>query len=219
MAPRAGFGKRRNEHSGPLLHSVPCLDSNARARDSLRMHARHVWRLASGAACCRRRTLRRRALHRSISNRSIGGVGRSYELFTLMKWAGAVYLCYLGLRLIFSAFGQTSPATPAGAPIAARRSLLGGFVLHAANPKALLYFGSLVPQFVDPARPLPSQLVTLAAIHLSTAAVVLIAYAAVSARLRYSAANAGANRIFKVAAGSSMVGAGVSMALLRKGTE
>jgi homoserine/homoserine lactone efflux protein len=143
----------------------------------------------------------------------------SYELFTLMKWAGAVYLCYLGLRLIFSAIGQTSPATPAGAPIAARRSLLGGFVLHAANPKALLYFGSLVPQFVDPARPLPSQLVTLAAIHLSTAAVVLIAYAAVSARLRYSAANAGANRIFKVAAGSSMVGAGVSMALLRKGTE
>lgn len=143
----------------------------------------------------------------------------SYELFTLLKWAGALYLCYLGVQLLRSAFFQPPAAAPAPAPIASSKSFFSGFALHAANPKALLYFGSLVPQFVDPARSLAPQLAVLAAIHLSTAAAVLFVYAAVSARVRHSVVNAGASRVFKVAAGSSLLGAGVSMALLRKGTE
>jgi homoserine/homoserine lactone efflux protein len=142
----------------------------------------------------------------------------SYELFTVLKWAGVVYLCYLGVQLLRSAF-KSSATAQMTAPTASSKSLLSGFVLHAANPKALLYFGSLVPQFVDPARPVAPQLATLAAIHLSTAAAVLFAYAAVSARLRRSVVNTTVSRACRVAAGSSLLGAGVSMALLRKGAE
>lgn len=143
----------------------------------------------------------------------------SYDLFTLLKWAGAVYLIYLGVRLLRSAFSKSEGITSMAAPVASKRSFLSGFALHAANPKALLYFGSLVPQFVDSTHPLGPQIISLAGIHLLTAASVLLSYATLSSYLRHSEVSAGASRAFKVAAGSSLVGAGVSMALLRKGAE
>lgn len=143
----------------------------------------------------------------------------SYELFTIMKWAGAIYLVWLGIRLAKSAFTNGAPKAMSSAPADPWKSVVNGFALHAANPKALLYFGSLVPQFVDPSQRLMPQLMVLAVIHLSTAGAVLIAYAAVSARLRRSSVSANAGRVFKLVAGSSLVGAGISMALLRKSSE
>ena len=144
----------------------------------------------------------------------------SYQLFTLMKWAGAAYLIYLGARLLLSAWSKSAPvAAPAAVPVTYRRSFLNGFALHAANPKALLYFGSLVPQFVDPTHSLGPQLASLAAIHLSTAAAVLLVYAGLFSHFRRAQVSARANAAFKVAAGLSLVGAGVSMALFRKGAQ
>lgn len=143
----------------------------------------------------------------------------SYDLFTLLKWAGAVYLIYLGVRLLRSAFSKSAGTTSMAAPVESSRSFLSGFALHAANPKALLYFGSLVPQFVDSTHPLGPQITSLAGIHLLTAAGVLFTYAALSSHLRHSEVSARASRAFKAAAGASLVGAGVSMALLRKGAE
>jgi threonine/homoserine/homoserine lactone efflux protein len=143
----------------------------------------------------------------------------SHELFTLLKWAGAVYLIYLGARLLRSAFSKSVDTSPAVAPVASRSSFLSGFTLHAANPKALLYFGSLVPQFVNDMHPLGPQLASLAGIHLLTAAAVLLVYTALSSHLRHSKVSVRMNRAFKVAAGSSLAGAGLSMALLRKGAE
>jgi threonine/homoserine/homoserine lactone efflux protein len=143
----------------------------------------------------------------------------SYELFTLLKWAGAVYLIYLGARLLRATFSKKVAIEPTPATVRYRSSFLSGFALHAANPKALLYFGSLVPQFVNSMHPLGPQLTSLAGIHLLTAAGVLLTYAALSSHLRRSEVSVKMNRAFKVVAGSSLVGAGVSMALLRKGTE
>jgi homoserine/homoserine lactone efflux protein len=143
----------------------------------------------------------------------------SYELFTLLKWAGVIYLLYLGVQLLRSA---ASPNLPAAAPAASsgvRKSFLAGFALHAANPKALLYFGSLVPQFVDPAAPISWQLALLAAIHLSTAAVVLLVYAAAASYFRHSVSSSFAGRAFRAAAGTSLVGAGISMAFVRQGAQ
>ncbi len=143
----------------------------------------------------------------------------SYDLFTLLKWAGAVYLIYLGTWSLRSAFSKSAGTTSMAVSVAIRRFFLNGLALHAANPKALLYFGSLVPQFVNAAHPLGPQIISLAGIHLLTAAAVLLAYAALSSHLRHSRVSDRAGRAFKVAAGSSLVGAGVSMALLQKGAE
>jgi homoserine/homoserine lactone efflux protein len=126
---------------------------------------------------------------------------------------------YLGIQLLQSAFSKSEATVAPATPVAASRSLIGGFALHAANPKALLYFGSLVPQFVDPTHPLAMQLTVLAFVHLSTAAVVLFMYAAISSHFRNSAVSGRASRAFKAVAGSSFIGAGVSMVLFRRSAE
>ncbi len=144
----------------------------------------------------------------------------SYELFTIIRWAGALYLVYLGLRLLWAGLGPT-PAGPSPRGIASSpvRALTGGFTLHAANPKALLYFGSLVPQFVDPEKTLWLQLLSLAVVHLMTASGVLLAYSMLSARFRRSAPCVRVRRAVHAATGSFLVGAGVSLAFARRGTQ
>lgn len=142
----------------------------------------------------------------------------SYELFTVIRWVGAIYLVYLGLRLIWAGLHvreAAGTATPAAA-VSPLRSFVGGFVVHASNPKALLYFGSLVPQFVDPLRPLGRQLASLTVVHLLTASAVLLVYCLLSARLRRSTVSTRVRRTFSFASGTFLVGAGVSLALARK---
>lgn len=141
----------------------------------------------------------------------------SHEVFTLIKWAGVAYLVYLGLRLLAAGFSaQPDPAAAPRAIASPRRSFLGGFALHAANPKALLYFGSLVPQFIDPSRPIAAQLVFLAAIHLATAGCVLGAYSVFAGRFHGSSINARVRRAFNIATGGFFVSAGISLALMRR---
>lgn len=152
---------------------------------------------------------------------SVTGLGTvllaSYQLFTAIRWVGAIYLVYLGLRLACSRLAQPAadpkPSTTATTP---RKAFLGGFLLHAANPKALLYFGSVLPQFVDPSHGLMWQLLALGCIHMTTASLVLLTYSTLSSRLRRSTTGVRIRRAFNVAAGSCLVGAGVSLALARR---
>src|ERR1700736_3224376 len=69
--------------------------------------------------------------------------------FAVVKYAGAGYLIYIGVRRIFS----RPPAAPLGLP---RRSLgrlyRDGFVVNLLNPKTALFFFAFLPQFVDPSR-------------------------------------------------------------------
>lgn len=141
----------------------------------------------------------------------------SYELFNIIRWIGAVYLVYLGVRYIRAGLVRTAPAARNDrAPAVSGRAFLGGFALHAANPKALLYFGSLVPQFVSPHQPVIPQLGALTVIHLLTASSVLLAYSAVSARFRRVAVGGAARRIFNTATGTVMLGAGLGLVFARR---
>lgn len=89
----------------------------------------------------------------------------SSDLFTALRWLGGAYLIWLGLRMI--------PAARAGAPerpprFAGMTSALQGFLVQSSNPKALIYFVALLPQFVDPAVDLVPQI----AILLATSAII-----------------------------------------------
>src|SRR5215510_7648988 len=72
----------------------------------------------------------------------------------MLKWAGAAYLVWLGART----FRSDVPTESAG--------LQGGFwrgvLIALSNPKALLFFAAVLPQFVEPARPVLPQLAVLA---------------------------------------------------------
>jgi homoserine/homoserine lactone efflux protein len=90
----------------------------------------------------------------------------SHVLFSTIKWVGVVYLFYLGLSAIFSHAGALS-INPSNQKQGSRHKVfLKGFVLELSNPKALLYFSALLPQFIDISNPIFPQLALLCLITL-----------------------------------------------------
>jgi threonine/homoserine/homoserine lactone efflux protein len=140
----------------------------------------------------------------------------SYEIFSAVRWAGAAYLIWLGVTTFLGKSSVLSVAPTGSAPSRRGRIFVNGFVLQAANPKALLFFTALLPQFIDPAGSVVSQIAILAVTSVVIEFFVLLAYGALAgrmarlaARLRFSAL---ANRV----GGSMLVTAGVGMAALRR---
>lgn len=74
---------------------------------------------------------------------------QSTVLFTVVKFAGAGFLVYLGIRAIRHRSDRVSAA--AIAPVSRRRSLVEGVVVGVTNPKSVVFFIAVLPQFVDPA--------------------------------------------------------------------
>ncbi|MFM0211479.1 LysE family translocator [Paraburkholderia sediminicola] len=75
----------------------------------------------------------------------------SATAFTVIKFVGAIYLIYLGVRLIFAkpaADQAAGEARAAGAPKSLRQLFLQGFWTNVLNPKVVLFFVSFFPQFV-----------------------------------------------------------------------
>lgn len=70
--------------------------------------------------------------------------------FAVVKWVGAVYLVFLGVRLLVSRGGVDSPANPAGAEGGARAAYRRGILTNVLNPKVAVFFLAFLPQFVDP---------------------------------------------------------------------
>jgi homoserine/homoserine lactone efflux protein len=92
-----------------------------------------------------------------LSALGLGAVlASSFALFTALKYAGAAYLAFLGVRAILA-----KPAAPAQAE-ARTGGFVSGLVTQLANPKAIVFFAALLPQFVDPRAPLWPQVLILA---------------------------------------------------------
>ena len=104
------------------------------------------------------------AIYFAISATALGALlVASQAFFVAVKWLGAAYLVYIGLSALF---GRPSPLTvtrddrSGGAP---RALYLSGLTLQLANPKTLVFFASILPQFVDPRLPVGPQMAWLAA--------------------------------------------------------
>ena len=81
-------------------------------------------------------------------------------LFTALKWLGAAYLAYLGITSLFSKGRDISVSDPSTLS-SSRRLFRKGFFVGASNPKALLFFGALFPQFIAPNEPYLPQFLVL----------------------------------------------------------
>ena len=77
----------------------------------------------------------------------------SAEAFTLVKYAGALYLMYLGARTFFDRSGPFEAATELPAPASGRKIFLQGVVVDLLNPKVALFFLAFLPQFIDQRAP------------------------------------------------------------------
>jgi homoserine/homoserine lactone efflux protein len=99
--------------------------------------------------------------------------------FSVLRIAGAIYLLYLGLRILRATFRgrSSSPAQP-GTVLPPQRSLfLQGLLIQITNPKALLFVSALLPQFLEPERPVLSQLAIFGLTTIAVDLVVLSSYA------------------------------------------
>jgi threonine/homoserine/homoserine lactone efflux protein len=143
-------------------------------------------------------------------------LARSAAAFDVMKFAGAVYLVWMGVARLLRRAGDEAEIEIRAQPL--RRSFVQGVVVNVLNPKIALFFLAFLPQFVDPDRGRPGmQTVVLGAtfvvLGLCTDGMYALTASALGARLRHS-------RRFRFAlergSGLVFVGLGVYSALLRR---
>lgn len=140
----------------------------------------------------------------------------SYEVFFAIKWLGAGYLVWLGIRALRDAAGAMPVPGSADTSAGIRRAFRRGFLIQAANPKTLLFFGALLPQFVDPAAGLATQIAILGVTSVVVEFAVLAAYGTLAGRARLLVGQAAVVRWFERVAGGLLIAAGIGMAALRR---
>lgn len=143
-------------------------------------------------------------------------VAQSALAFTIVKYVGAVYLVYLGIRLLL----QKDRDDIASVRVAAqgpRRALLEGIVVEVLNVKTALFFLAFLPQFVRASEPVVPQLVLLGTICVTLNTLVDVVAVLWSARLLASrAGRAARERLLRRASGGTMVALGAYLALARR---
>ena len=137
----------------------------------------------------------------------------SHTLFSALKWAGAAYLAWLGLRMLLAPAPGADAAAPAPSGYG-DRLFIRAFVVQAANPKALVFFIALLPQFINPALNVPWQILLLGASSVVIEAVVLSSYAALAVRARSLAGTRFAASLERLG-GACLIAAGARLAWYR----
>ena len=160
-------------------------------------------------------------LYFALSATSVGALlAASPRVFELAKWAGAAYLVVLGAQAIRAALAKRAAASEAASADAAlapsaHGAFLRGFVMQAANPKALLFFVAILPQFIAPERDVALQVLVLGASSIAIELVVLALYAFVADRARRLPRDARFGAVLDAASGALLVFAGIGLAALR----
>jgi threonine/homoserine/homoserine lactone efflux protein len=135
--------------------------------------------------------------------------------FEWLRWVGVVYLVYLGVRE-----WRARPEVLDDQTVRAASSKVlywQGFVVSATNPKTLLFYAAFLPQFIDPGRPLGVQLLLLSLTFLVLATVLDGCYALLAGRVRHLFQTKRRARLRHRVTGSLLIGAGIGLALARRG--
>jgi threonine/homoserine/homoserine lactone efflux protein len=135
----------------------------------------------------------------------------SATIFTILKWVGAAYLIYLGIKL-WRAPIASAAQIEGDEPVSHEKPLkifLHAYLVTALNPKSLIFFVAFLPQFLDPAASLAPQLVIFEATFLVMATLNASFYALLAAMARKQIRKPRVQRIVNRTGGSLMIGAGV----------
>ena len=142
-------------------------------------------------------------------------LAQSAVALSIVRYVGAAYLVYLGIRLLLS---KAPPARVDVKPTGARRALLEGILVESLNVKTALFFLAFLPQFLVEGTSVVMQLVVMGTlcVVLNTLVDVVAVFAA--ARLLASEASARHRaRLLHKASGLTLVGLGVYVAAARRG--
>ena len=142
----------------------------------------------------------------------------SETAFMIIKWGGAIYLVYLGLRewrQVFAA--QADPVTQIAADQKPKGVFWHGFIVAITNPKTLFFFVAFFPQFIDPLKPAGPQLAILCTTFMVLAFLLDGMYAVIAGRARAWLAGGAKARLRHGITGTLLLGTGLGLALARRG--
>ena len=152
----------------------------------------------------------------TLSMLGIGALlAASATVFTVLKWIGAAYLVWLGVKL-WRAGGRLE-AEPRRDAASAARMLAHAWLVTALNPKSITFFVAFLPQFLDPAGDFLTQMLIFEATFLTLAFANAFTYALVAARARGLVRREGTIRAINRVGGTLLIGAGVAAATVRSG--
>lgn len=135
--------------------------------------------------------------------------------FTAIKWAGGLYLLYLGIKLLRAGISPAVLAAPA-APGSRWRLFANTYLVTALNPKGIVFFVAFLPQFIDPRTSVTPQMWVLALTFVTMAALNATLYAVFAGSARRLLASPRAQRRFNLTGGSLLSAAGIWALLARR---
>ncbi|WP_269933398.1 LysE family translocator [Aminobacter sp. HY435] len=152
----------------------------------------------------------------TLSMLGIGALlAASATVFTIVKWIGAAYLIYLGIKLFRA--GGSLDAKPRTDAASAVKMMAHAWIVTALNPKSITFFVAFLPQFLDRNADFWTQMLVFELTFLTLAFANAFGYALVAARARSVVSNPRAIRIFNRTGGTLLVGAGIAAAAARSG--
>jgi len=150
---------------------------------------------------------------------SMAGLGAllatSAELFTVLKWIGAIYLIYLGIKT-WRANPQLGTDMTMVRPDSKRTNVFRAFAVTATNPKSIAFFCAFLPQFLNHSAPIMPQVLIMGSTFVLLAVVNAILYALLAVKARTAVANPRAMKLVNRAGGTALIGAGLLTAALRR---
>ncbi len=151
---------------------------------------------------------------------SMLGVGAllaaSATVFTMLKWIGAAYLIYLGIKLFRA--GGTFDAEPRTDRTSTVRMMGHAWLVTALNPKSITFFVAFLPQFLDRDADFLTQMLVFETTFLVLAFANAFGWALVASRARRLVGSPKAVRIFNRTGGTLLVGAGIATVAVRGGS-
>jgi threonine/homoserine/homoserine lactone efflux protein len=141
----------------------------------------------------------------------------SATIFTVLKWVGAAYLIWLGIKLwrapIAAEGADGTMSVPAEKPL---RIFLHTYAVTALNPKSIVFFVAFLPQFLDLSRPLFNQMLIFETTFLVLATLNATLYALMASAARQTIRKPRIQAIVNRTGGSLLIGAGLLTAGLRR---
>jgi homoserine/homoserine lactone efflux protein len=140
----------------------------------------------------------------------------SGTLFAFIKWAGVAYLFWLGIAAMRSKSSALTVTGDASLAVRGWRAFWQAMVVELSNPKALLYFVALLPQFVDPAAPVGMQMLVFGATCIGLDAAAYSLYAWLGSKTQRFTANEKFVKAGNRASGGLLMIAGAMMATVKR---
>ena len=128
----------------------------------------------------------------------------SASVFTMMKWAGALYLAWMGIGMIRKAGTATAELQAVGQR-GSSTAFRDGFIVTLLNPKSIGFFIAFVPQFIDSANPVVPQFLIMIVTFVGLGGINVLAYALLAARLRDKVTRPGALAWLQRAGGGVLI--------------